>query len=375
MKIAFVHCRIANWGALNVLKDIIEQQTYTSTKIFTLYSDRDFLQIGPGENNKIEIITALPKKVNQMFRYFSTHKIKILSSILDYRNLMFFYPVLMKILSRKIKKYSAKKIIISSFAIAKNITIPSWIPNILYLHSPMQYIRSHHQEYLKKLTGYKKKLFQLITKRTRKRDKKFIQFDKIICNSKYTAKLCKEIYNIEATAISYPKVNEKYLNVESSEQKQAYYVYIGRLVNFVKECDKIIKLFNKNWLPLLMIGSGPDEYYLKSIAKENIIFLGWMQDQQEIIKILKNAKGMINITKESFWLWTAESLLCWTPVLWFKDCASEELIDEKSGILTEKKDYKSIASAFEKFATTSRDSQTIQNIIKEKLEKYPFKIN
>ncbi|HCY21227.1 TPA: hypothetical protein DIC40_05255 [Patescibacteria group bacterium] len=73
---------------------------------------------------------------------------------------MFFYPLLMKIISRKIKRYKPNKILISSFAIAKNIqqckTISKEnIDTTLYLHSPMQYIRSHSQEYQQKLTGRK----------------------------------------------------------------------------------------------------------------------------------------------------------------------------------------------------------------------------
>ncbi|MFZ5341096.1 MAG: hypothetical protein ACOZBL_00540 [Patescibacteria group bacterium] len=45
-----------------------------------------------------------------------------------------------------------------------------------------------------------------------------------------------------------------------------YYIYVGRLVKFVKELDKIIELFNSIDEKLLIIGTGPDEIYLKSIS-------------------------------------------------------------------------------------------------------------
>lgn len=73
----------------------------------------------------------------------------MLSSIFDYRNLIVFYPLFMKILSRKIKKRKPDEVQISSFAIAKNIE-QIGVPTSLYLHSPMQYIRSHYEEYLGK---------------------------------------------------------------------------------------------------------------------------------------------------------------------------------------------------------------------------------
>jgi hypothetical protein len=73
------------------------------------------------------------------------------------------YPLLMSILSKKIQKEHPNHILISSFAVAKNINQARQKFKIqnptfkisLYLHSPMQYIRSHHEEYTGKLTGFK----------------------------------------------------------------------------------------------------------------------------------------------------------------------------------------------------------------------------
>jgi len=71
---------------------------------------------------------------------------------------------------------------------------------------------------------------------------------------------------------------------------QSYYLYIGRLVTLVREADKIIKLCNELKVPLIMMGNGPDEVYLKSIAGPSIIFIGRIADIDDKIKIIKNAK-------------------------------------------------------------------------------------
>lgn len=83
-----------------------------------------------------------------------------------------------------------------------------------------------------------------------------------------------------------------------SQTPKPYFVCVGRLVSFVRECEVIIKLFNKLKLPLLMIGSGPDEEKLKNIAGETIIFTGRMHDG--LAEIIKESSGLINLTKESF---------------------------------------------------------------------------
>ncbi len=372
MKKAFVNCRTMPWWVLNVFLDLIENEKFTESKIFTIFSDRDYLQTSKW---KIEIVTALPIRLNKIFlKYFQqTTKKWIIGSIFDYRNLMFFYRYLMKVLSKKIEKYKSPKVIISSFAIAKNLEFCkndyAWVfkpITSLYLHSPMQYIRSHHEEYIDKLTWYKLKIFKYITPKLKKRDQNYTKFDQIYSNSQYTAKLAKEIYNI-STTVKYPKVDTDFLHTEVNLNPQNYYIYVWRLVRFVKEVEKIIKLFNETQQPLLIMWSGPDEEYLKSIAKWNIIFIWRIEDTQEKIKIIKNSLWLINITKESFGLWTVEALLLWVPVFAYNDGASSELIDNKSGILVPDKKHKTLVEYFNRFQKTMRDRDQINKSIKDKL--------
>jgi hypothetical protein len=235
------------------------------------------------------------------------------------------------------------------------------------LHSPMQYIRSHYDEYVQKIKWYKLKIFKYITPKLRKRDKSFTKFDNIVSNSNYTAKLAKDIYNIDSK-VSYPKVDTVFLDVVSNPNPNKYYLYVGRLVRFVKELDKIIHLFNETNQPLLIMWSGPDEEYLKSISKWNIIFIWWIEDPLEKMNIMKNAKWLVNITKESFWLCTVESLLLWVPVFAYNNWASPELIDSDSWILSTDKQHKILVKNFLEFIEKNRDRQKIQESIKSKLK-------
>lgn len=364
MKLAGVHCRIAPWWALEVFKDLIKEEIASSKvdeiKIFTSYSEIKTLSI---DNKKISIITALPKRLNTFFLRNSKNKLPILWQLFDYRNLMFFYPLLMKILSLKIKKYKPDHIIISSFAIAKNIEQCKNRANnktktniTLYLHSPMQYIRSHNKEYQQKIKWRKWRIFRQIISKLQRRDLEYSNYNKIYANSKYTQKLAKEIYNIESE-VKYPKVNQTFFNEKIIEKPKEYIVCIGRVVKFVREIDLIIKTFNKIDYPLIIIWSWPDEQELKKIANKNISFTG--RNPPHMIEIIKNAKWAINLTKESFGLSTAECLCLWVPVLWYNQGATTELVDEKSGILVAKKTEKDIINSFSKFIKTKRKREEI----------------
>lgn len=139
--------------------------------------------------------------MSDIFITCSRRRIPIFSALFDYRNLIVFYPWIMRVISWKLKKFRPKRVVISSFAIGKNISIPllkeeKRAETKLYLHSPMQYIWSHREEYFAKFTGRKKKLFSFLVPRLQKWDKQFTQFDEVICNSHYTQTLAKEIYGI-----------------------------------------------------------------------------------------------------------------------------------------------------------------------------------
>lgn len=84
-----------------------------------------------GKNINIPIVTALPSPLNKLFRRADDTKPLFISSLIDYRNLMPIFPELMEILSWKLVSYTRrnthidnKNIMISSYAVAKNIDIP-----------------------------------------------------------------------------------------------------------------------------------------------------------------------------------------------------------------------------------------------------------
>ena len=375
-KIALVNCRTMPWGVHKVLLDLIsaqlkKHQGNVKIELFTLISEYPELKIQiPWSEAQatIAITQALPLRLSKLFLYTKSHKIPILSSLLDYRNLMPLYPLLMKLLSLKIKKWKPDHILISSFAIAKNITPIPWVPTSLYLHSPMQYIWSHYEEYLNKFSGLKKQIFKFTASYLRKRDLKYTHFDKVICNSQYTQKLAEDIYHIKSSVI-YPKIKDEYYFAGISPAPKPYFVCVGRLVNFVRECELIIQTFNALKLPLLMIGDGPDAQHLKSIAGGSIIFTWWL-DHTDLIDTVKHSAWLINLTKESFGIGTAESLLMGVPVLWYAEGATAELLDEHSGILIQEKSVSALSEALIKFQSKKRDRKLISESFRSKLSNF-----
>lgn len=396
--IAFVHDWLYHmWGAEAVFLELIQKEQQKAAKgskrqqkavVFTLFSDKKFLEVG-GES--LEIVTALPRWMFGVFQYFEKHRVPVLSKLFDYRNLMFFYPVLVWILRQKVQHFGPDEMVVSSFAAVKNI-LPKgevngeqkWISErmqrskvksdhtlqnlktTLYLHSPMQYIWDYYEDNVRKLQFPIKQCYQLITPVLRHWDKTVRNYDRVICNSHYTAAGAHRLYGREYCEVQYPIIDPQYLQATLTVESD-YYVFIGRLVRFAKELDLIIRVFNQTGDKLVIIGSGPDEAYLRSIAWPNIEFKGQINDVNEKISIIWQARGLINLTRESFGMVTAEALCLWVPVFGYNEWGSVELVDEQSGLLISNKKLDHVIEQFELFKQKQWDRHKISERMRQKL--------
>lgn len=357
MKYAYVHDRIFfPGGGQQVFEDLIQKYEAQEWAIFTLFSDKRELHIG---GRAYAIHTSLPERINKIFVFFSLHKVVFLSWLFDYRNLFVFYPFLCRFLSRKINAYTPDLVVVSSFAAVKNVVTDA--AQILYLHSPNQYIRENYDEYIAKFRFPTKQIFQFATSYIRRRDKKWTTstYQKIYANSAYTA-ACAQKYYLFSAEILYPKIPEQFFTTACTTTPYSYYVYVWRLVRFIRETDRVIMLANELQIPLLVLGSGPDEEYLKSIAWPTITFLGHIADLWQKIEILRNARGLINLTKESFWIATIEALCLWVPVFGFEQWGTKELVDSRSWLLVASKDMDTLTAGFQRFAAIEFDRKWIQ---------------
>ena len=379
-KIAFIHDRLVYYGwADKLFFELIKieqaNKTFDEAKIFTLISKERYLTIN-NQEHKVE--TALPRRINDWFIYNSTQIdkkknwfTKIVARVFNYRNLIVFYPILMKQLERKIKKYNPEKAIISSANISKNIKFSERTYTKLYLHSPLMYIHPEFSSSIKNFNRATRLLLKRISPRLNKWDKKFTKYSEVRCNSFHTAILAKNTYGFEAK-VAYPKVpnRDKYILSEPTYELSNHYVYVWRLVNSLRHVDKMIKLFNSLGEKLVIIGDWADWAYLRRLAKSNIEFKWHVDNRDYIIEQVRNAKGYINLAFESSGMGTAEALMLGVPVFWYNKGWTAELVDETMGTLVPNLEENTIHDYFKKFQQTNFDRLAIKEKTKKRLNKY-----
>ncbi|MDR0228185.1 MAG: glycosyltransferase [Flavobacteriaceae bacterium] len=198
------------------------------------------------------------------------------------------------------------------------------------------------------------------------------QPDYIIANSKFVQNWIKEQYNRDSIVI-YPPVDIH--NFKLCENKEDYYVTVGRLVEY-KRFDVIIEAFNTNKKKLIVIGDGKMKSKLQKMAHSNIEFKGFLESA-EINNIISKAKGFIHAGIEDFGIAPIEAQACGTPVLAFgKGGVLETVIDSETGVFFHEQNPESLNNAIEIFESLTFNKAAIrQNALRFSPENFISQMN
>lgn len=201
--------------------------------------------------------------------------------------------------------------------------------------------------------------------------------DKYIAISHTVTQRIKKYYRQESEIIYPPVDTEKF---KLSKKTGDFYLLVSRLVPY-KKVDLAIRAFNKLNKKLVIIGSGSEENYLKSIASKNIEFLGQDLTDEKLIRYYQSCRALIFTSIEDFGIASLEAQACGKPVIGNAEGGIKEtLIDGKTGILfnsTEKSLIDSVLK-FEKLKFIPEicrqnaikfDKESFKNKFKEKTER------
>lgn len=156
--------------------------------------------------------------------------------------------------------------------------------------------------------------------------------DVLIANSRYTADRIRKYYRRESLVI-YPPIalceQTRLRNVagESADEtgERRHFLIVSRLTRS-KKVDIAIEAFNKLGLPLVVVGTGPEEGRLRKSAGENIVFKGFVGDD-ELAQLYREARALIFPSEEDFGMTAAEALSLGTPVIAFEYGGIREIME------------------------------------------------
>jgi glycosyltransferase involved in cell wall biosynthesis len=241
-------------------------------------------------------------------------------------------------------------ILSSSHCVAKGVFSHADQLHICYCHTPARYVWDlTHQYFLNKgfLGSAAQCMAQWFSHSFRVWDvQSSNRVDCFIANSRYVARRIKKIYRRDSQVI-YPPVDTIFFQIQ--EKKENYYLTASRMVPY-KRMDLIVEAFSS--MPdkrLLVIGSGPEESFIKKKAKKNIEFLG-EQTSEQLRSCLQKAKGFVFAAVEDFGILPVEAMACGTPVIGLARGGLLETVEPNvSGLFFQEQSIDSIRQAIDQF--------------------------
>lgn len=231
--------------------------------------------------------------------------------------------------SRMLKGNERYDLVISSTAgYAKGFAIDAPY-HVSYCHSPLRY--AWEIDYLKNLPfsphAMSKEVLRPIAEWLKRWDKRAAdRVNLFIANSNFIREKIRAYYGRDAEVV-YPPVSMNTFYHEPETPEGDYYLMVGRML-YYKGFDLGIKAFNRMRRPLVVIGRGPEERKLRSLADPRYVTFVQSVSDERLRRYYNGARGLIFPQIEDFGLVAAEAQACGTPVLAFAKGGGSEIVED-----------------------------------------------
>jgi glycosyltransferase involved in cell wall biosynthesis len=161
-------------------------------------------------------------------------------------------------------------------------------------------------------------------------------------NSKFIAKKIEKRYGVKASVI-YPGIKEECFEKIETEEKERIIEKYNLPKDFILAVSRLYDHKRVDWAinsaidtgeNLIIVGDGPDKKYLKKMSKghENIIFLGFLENDKEVRILYNLSKLLLFCAIEDFGLVPVEAMAQGTPIFAFsKGGVTETVLENKCG--------------------------------------------
>jgi glycosyltransferase involved in cell wall biosynthesis len=306
-RIALAHDFLLAWGGAERTFQVLAE-AYPEAPIYTLLADPAFVaEHFPGREIRTSFLQKFPVWLRRRHR-FLLPLYAIAVEAIDLRD----FPL----------------VISSSGAWMKGLVTRLHTHHIAYLHSPMRYVWDSQERYLREIGRERNLLLRMFLSYLRVWDRQSAERpDALLVNSEFTRRRVEKYYRREATVVYPPAgiLQEQQSAEVGTETTKEYFLVVARLTRS-KRVNIVIDAFNRLELPLLVVGTGPEEQSLRELAGPTIQFAGALSDTA-LAHAYAKARAIIQPSEEDFGLAVAEALSFGIPTIALSSGAATELVE------------------------------------------------
>ena len=273
-----------------------------------------------------------------------------------------YLPVLDTFISRIVEKGHYEILFVNVFP-ANFLSVPiiRKVPSIWYCHEPSDFI--HNKEALRNLHGSIYWLAYAARGPLKVLDCSIARlFDIVLCNSRYTRSLIREIYKIDAQVV-YPGVDLEHFSPHERLEKYRYekqkkVIFTVSYLARTKRIDFLLLVINKllkkrRDFVVKIAGAGEDEQRLRALSKKleldhHLEFLGFVDESKLPFFYNESYLVVYPAAFERFGLVPLEAMACGKPVVaCIPGGPAETIIHNRTGILVEHNDVEGMVNALD----------------------------
>jgi glycosyltransferase involved in cell wall biosynthesis len=180
--------------------------------------------------------------------------------------------------------------------------------------------------------------------------------DRFIAISRCVAARIRSVYEREAIVLPPPIDCDGFASGGTAGD---FFLVLSRLVPY-KRIDVAIEAFNRNGLPLLVVGDGRDRARLESLVRSECIrFLGHVS-QEDVRELLATCRALIAPAEEDFGMAALEANASARPVIAYADGGALDSVQPGStGVLFAEQTAESLLGALDEFERMSFDPEAL----------------
>jgi glycosyltransferase involved in cell wall biosynthesis len=326
MRIAIVHDWLLGMRGGERCLEVVCRD-YPQADIFTLFHDpRGVSPVINGQVRGASVLNRLPLS-RRVYRY-----------------LFPFYPQGIASLNKQLRAGAYDLVISISHCAAKNIDSGA-VEHLSYCLTPVRYLWDQYDAYFagRPIEPVVRALLPKMRRWDIEGSRRVSRFAVI---SEFVRERVRRVYGLDSEVV-YPPVRTDWINPRMEGEPGQGFLCANALVPY-KNTHLVVEAFNRLGLPLTVVGTGPEERRLKSIAKSNIQFIGNVSDPR-LADYYRRSKALIFSAEEDFGMMPVEMLAAGRPVIALGKGGAAETLTPETAVFFENPEIGEIEQAVRDF--------------------------
>jgi len=251
-------------------------------------------------------------------------------------------------------------VVSTSHCAAKAVVAPGRAVHVCYCHSPMRYAWDQFDAYFgpERLGTTGAAVARAVLGALARWDRDTApRVDRFVANSRYVAGRIARYYN-RAASVLHPPVDTDFFT-PGEATAAGYFLIVSALVPY-KRIDRAVAAAARLGVPLVIVGSGPDEARLRALSGPLVRFAGALEPGA-LRDAYRGATALVLPGEEDFGIAPVEAMACGRPVVALgRGGATETVVPGVTGSLARDESVDALADAMEAVAAGAFDAPALR---------------